>query len=332
MISKHEVRLYIKIILKRCIMEQIHGHRVYQHQQMSLLLNSKDANQDQGGDYQFQIELPRAADEHHLRMRLVNVVLPNTKYPIDRNNNVVYINEAGNPLTLEITINEGGYTVGEIITELTTKINAAIAGTVTITFNSSTHYLTFACTTSLQFLNAPNALYRELGFEGSQTESSVSVMSTVPIDLTGTKAVNIFTNMDTNVITSDPTITHLLAHVPISGGFNSTIYFDNLHTPSVVVPVGRLGDLRVWMRDDLNRRYILPSSSNWTMLFTIDRIHSQHIIRQPHIYQEDFADRATHIPSSGHLSEHTAVPLNMQAHYLSGNTTIMGPLNVPGSM
>jgi hypothetical protein len=105
-------------------------------------------------------------------MRVRNVVIPNTFYNINSNNNVVIISEGG--VDTSVSITPGFYSIDQIVSQLTSQLTAASTNvtTYTATYSVLTMKITITSSASMTFKWTTSSGAWPLGFVANTTGTS----------------------------------------------------------------------------------------------------------------------------------------------------------------
>lgn len=175
-----------------------------------------------------------------------SVIIPNSFYAINSNNNTFQIN--GSTVTLAL----GNYSIASFITELQTKIIAAIGGTCVITYSGITGKLTF--TTSLgTSLTSNTRNYRYLGLSPSDTKLLVSgILETpFPVDIGSTRYIDvILDNTGISSTNSSNRNQNVLARIYNNTSSFGTIYFRSSDFDFISLGGDRLNSVSLRLVDD----------------------------------------------------------------------------------
>jgi len=274
-------------------MKRTRGQRENVHLRNTIVLESQYAQVNDGdGVYDFELPHERLSDESGYLMELAFLTMDHAVYPINDNHDKLYVEEAG-PLVHTVTLPHGYYTPTNMANELQTQLNAVSASTFGVTYDSITHKFIIGSTAAFSiYATGTHTIAAALGFV-TDTASAVSTTSQYPINLEGTRYVNVFSNLPTTTITVNNK-KHLLAHVPMPGGFGNTIYYEPEGHPEMFVNSTRLQNITLWFRDDQNRRYVFPPNSYFTAVFRVTRVLSPKIMRLPHALDVKDSDDNMH--------------------------------------
>ena len=162
------------------------------------------------------------------KWRLLSFCFTNNLYNINDNNNKIYINEGGTDYT--ITLTNGYYDSNDLTTELSSKLNAGLTGTIGVSLNSNTRKFTITNTKSFKFTfgaNTTSSARKLLGMSAVDDTSGTSHTSDNPIDLNTHK--NIFINIRENNHRDIISTSHFSTSLVINGlgSFGETIRYNN---------------------------------------------------------------------------------------------------------
>lgn len=201
------------------------------------------------------------------KVQVASVEFPHLVYPIRAGVNNAYTFSDG---TLEYsgTVPEGSYTGSSMATALESSMNTVSGGSVyTVTYDLASKKLTLAYSSgTLRFIACAADLYDELGFHSQMlaVNAGASVVADYPVQLSGTRYVDVFTNLRTMHFSSGDTA-RPLCRIPMPAGFG----YDVIHQP--IVPVMAiikdqvLNRIELLLRDDKGRSFILPPTSNFSL-------------------------------------------------------------------
>lgn len=131
--------------------------------------------------------------------RLRSFVATNNIYNVTDTNNKVYVNENGENAT--ITLTNGYYYSDDLKNHLSTKLNTALNGTITVTIDEHTNKFTITDTVNIHFTfgtNTTNSARKLLGFDESDGVGSTTQTSDNPIDLNSCKNIFVTISEDDN--------------------------------------------------------------------------------------------------------------------------------------
>ena len=155
--------------------------------------------------------------------QLVSFSCTNNMYNVNDRNNKIYLNENGVDLTATLT--NGYYDVADLQSHVSSVLNAAISGTMSISINNSTNKLTFDNSLNFYFTFGTNTLNSArilLGMNEEDGSNALSHTSDMPVDINTQKniLINISDNNDRNVVG--------LSHFSTSFAINGTGAFSEM--------------------------------------------------------------------------------------------------------
>lgn len=202
-----------------------------------------------------------------MRISLVNAQIPYSFYNINETNN--QFNVSG------VTYNfpNGNYNVNTFISTW-----ASVLGNSnwTITFNSLTNKLNFACTSSFYFSDGGNSMFQIIGFgEGSTYYStSNSLLAPFPVNFSGLTRLLIsspsFNIHNLNI--NDEGSTRILACIPITSNNSGIINYSNITNFKNIFRNHELSTIDIIITDDQNN-FINFNNQNWTLTLQLDIVN-----------------------------------------------------------
>ncbi len=160
-------------------------------------------------------------------LALTHLYFINSNYVIHSYNRYVYFVYNGTAYTA--TLHTRNYTSSEMVTELQTEMNDAVPGTpFTVTYNSTTDRLAISSSGStFRFATGTNNAYSVLGVTSTNLTSTAASSVTLGgiLDLSGTKYVDIATNMSANSFSSSGR--RVFERIPITAAYGSMAYWEN---------------------------------------------------------------------------------------------------------
>ncbi|ARA72255.1 hypothetical protein BNJ_00443 [Kaumoebavirus] len=199
-----------------------------------------------GSDVDFTLRLQEdLLTKQPTTIRINNVRIPYTWYPISSTNNHFAVNISEN-FTLDIVIVSQGYTPSSLASALQTEINAkaqavGAADNFTVSYDPNLKKFTFTRAANYFQLvfNVSNSAAKILGFL-AQSYGSLTTTSTITSD----KIINfvpdkyvfvncdLITGADSGVVVIDPSVSpppvnSVLCAVPIQTGFGSVLSYEN---------------------------------------------------------------------------------------------------------
>tara|TARA_R110000868_G_scaffold31916_2_gene116584 strand:+ start:343 stop:1113 length:771 start_codon:yes stop_codon:yes gene_type:complete len=149
-------------------------------------IDSRDRTRGDINDFEIILKTPIYLNrERQYFVRMENLRIPTSFYNIDSNYNTLQITEdpAGTPLTFSVTVDQGNYTINELLAELKTLLDAGTLKTnvYTFTVDDTTGKVTILTdTTDYKIVGLNSLLNQPLGFEASTDYTSVSRSLTSP--------------------------------------------------------------------------------------------------------------------------------------------------------
>ena len=209
---------------------------------VSILLDSKNRTSGTNSNPIFNLEhqiLFKQNNKKQYFAILHNTIIPRTYYEIDSNNNVFRISEQGGG-TLVITIDEGNYTVSELISELESQLDTNTTNTnnYTLSYDSKTNKITFSFTgtsTDVTIDSIANGSTLNpvlgvsvLGNDGTtQINAGVSTEFPHTAQLVNKQYINVFTDLSSNNYYTNTDKQNIGVRVPITVDRNEIQVFNN---------------------------------------------------------------------------------------------------------
>ena len=166
--------------------------------------------------------------------RIQNIRLPTSFYNIDSNYNTLQVTEdpSGSPATFSVSVDEGNYTINELLVELKTLLDAATlkSNTYTLTIDDTTGKVTITTdTTEFKIIGANSLLNKALGFETNTdyTSGSRSLISPNHISMSTKRYIKINSDITSNNHYSRDFIEPIGVLVPITESRSTIQYFSN---------------------------------------------------------------------------------------------------------
>lgn len=230
-----------------------------------IFLNSDDAD---GSSYDADFNLNfNTADHTATGISLISCCFNNSVYPFQggNNNNLTVVENVAS--TLSITITPNNYSGTELASFLQSALNtASVAPYVyTVSYSNQSKKLTFSSTNTFYISSASTCL-NELGcVAGSSLVSSV--VGSYPVNLAGTKYVDIISSLSTNNNSSN-NYTNILARIPLDSSFGSVIVWENPQATPINLYSGvQHINLRVF--DEWGREFLLPNNVSIAYTFAL---------------------------------------------------------------
>lgn len=148
-----------------------------------ILINSRNRSNLSDDTNNFTINLQNTI--YNVKsLSLKGLLIPNSIYNIDSNNNNLQWNQSGN---FSYTIPSGFYTITTLLSTIQNGMNGVNSNSYVWSYNSTTLRVTATGTASFYLIfNVPNSPWRELGFTNTTTTISTS--------LTGVNSPNLLGN------------------------------------------------------------------------------------------------------------------------------------------
>lgn len=237
----------------------------------SLYLNSKDAV-NSGGVYRWEVYDPYLNQFNNYEVGLVRCTIPNLVYPINSNNNKIYLQENGGA-TLTFTVPSKNYTGTQLATQLQSTFNAApgTLGTYTVTFDTQRQVLVIAVGggANIQLVSGTNNLYREMGFYTIPSAFNATLTSDYPIQIGGSNYIQVIANFATSASVASSLIQGVASVIPLTQGFGEIVFFDPQTPNRYVTTEGYLSSIQVYFKDESNNYWIPPPTVYFEMTFQI---------------------------------------------------------------
>lgn len=165
--------------------------------------------------------------------RLENLRIPTSFYNIDSNYNklVVVEDPSGTPSTLTITVDQGNYTINELLTELKVLLDAAStkSNTYTFTIDDVTGKVTISTNTTEFRIESTSTMSLPLGFSENTTYTSSSrILTSVNHVIMSTKRyLKINSDLTSNNHYSRDRIEPIGCVIPITESRSTIQYYQN---------------------------------------------------------------------------------------------------------
>ncbi len=198
-------------------------------------IDSADRTKGEINDFEIVLKHPVYLNrDRQYFVRFENIRLPTSFYNIDKNYNTLKITEdpSGSPTTWSITIDEGNYTINELLVELTGKLDDASNGLneYTLTISDKTGKVTISTnTTEFKIVGSDSSLNHPLGFEANTDYTSTSTSLTSPnhIVMNTKRYIKINSDIASNNHYSRDLIENIGCVVPITEARSTIQYYDN---------------------------------------------------------------------------------------------------------
>lgn len=157
-----------------------------------ILIRSKDRTDNSTSSSNFIVKLDEKIPESTWRLK--SVMMVNSCYNLNSNNNVIYFNENATDKTATVTA--GFYDTSSLPTAVKSALDTASGGfaTFTVTYSSTTGKLTIASTQNFSLLYGTNSTAGSrfiLGYDAEDTTAGTSAVADNVLDLSYPKGINI---------------------------------------------------------------------------------------------------------------------------------------------
>ena len=179
------------------------------------------------------------------------------------NNQLVYIL---NNVTYSYTIPDGSYKYYDLLTLLNSNIQ------LSVTYSSTSGKFTFSHSTYDFIISSSTTCYKELGFYNIDYYSSnKSLVSYIPIDLSGTKTLYIRTNLVTSNIDSrsGKIGSYILDNIPITVDNFAVLRYYNFHGFRTIIKNQTISEINVVIEDGLGRQVDIQNDFSLTLEFNV---------------------------------------------------------------
>lgn len=235
-----------------------------------IVLDSRDSELSDNYRTYFLLNSHHHLQSHaeHQSLSVLNVELHNTVYPINANNNLLKITEVGGGVDT-ITITENYYTGTTLATEIQTQLNAAagLAYTYTVTYDSTTKKITIDTGNGAQTItynSIANDILVPLGMDLTDSTSTQTKVSSYPIIISGTRYVDVVSNLQFRNIQSGRS-SNVLVRVPMTVPFGNTLFYEPNHHHDMYVKTAALHDFQIELYDDNGNFWELPPNAYFSI-------------------------------------------------------------------
>lgn len=228
-------------------------------------------------------------------MRLENTLIPKTFYDIDSNNNVFQIieDDGVTQTTITITIDEGNYTITELLTELETQLdtNTVEANDYTLSYDTITNKITISCVfgtaTSVIIDTIANGstLNNPLGFSRSSPtlidsqitlSTGVDEIASYSVDLDSKSYIMIESNITSKNCYDKNSQKHLGGIIPVNVDRNEKIFFGNADGYKILINGKQpLSSLQLKLKDE-NGNSLDLNGTDWSTTLCIYELTELH--------------------------------------------------------
>lgn len=198
-------------------------------------IDSNDRTKGEINDFEIILKHPVYLNrDRQYFCRIENIRIPTSFYNIDSNYNTLQITEdpAGTPATFSVTVDEGNYTINELLAELKTLLDAGTqkSNTYTLSIDDITGKCTISTdTTEFQIIGANSLLNKPLGFveNTDYTSSSRTLTSINHISMSTKRYIKINSDITSNNHYSKDFIEPIGVVVPITESRSTIQYYGN---------------------------------------------------------------------------------------------------------
>lgn len=221
-------------------------------------------------DVIYTLNFNTGANMENYGISLESVHLPNAVYPINSNNNKLYLSE-NSGATLTITIPPNNYDGDEIASELQTQLNAVGTLTYSVSYDVQSKKLTASVNLpdTFGFVEGSNDIYRELGF-GTLNGQVSSYVADYPLNLSGTQYVDLQADISSHNYSSNGK-SNILERIPIDSSFGSIVYYQNSTSDYVALSEDSINTLEIRLLDDRGLLWELPRNAQVSMVLKLTK-------------------------------------------------------------
>ncbi len=201
-----------------------------------LHIDSRDRDKGEIWDFVVNLELSRSEIKF---MELLQVEIPNVIPPIRNEYNNKFYFEDINSNSRSFTIEEGSYTIQQLMTKIKTKMDSYSNGVYTISYDENNYKITISTTANFKLFlsNTTYSIWDLLGFESTtdKTGSSSYIADTV-FDLSGNNYIYLKSDLiqgctGDSVMTTNKSVKRsylsCLAKIAITSSFGEIEYYSN---------------------------------------------------------------------------------------------------------
>ncbi len=216
---------------------------------------------------------------------LTECIIPNLRYNITSANNTIIFTSlngsGGTDGTHTVTIPVGNYDasvsadgaatpIQSIFSAFKTAVTASYTSSSTSCSVAADDLFTFTCPGIATIaLELGSTLCSDvLGFT-LPVLAAKTITATLPLRLDGTAYVDVCVNQIACNSYSNGSATNVLARVPCNSGFGSILFWSNLHGGGSA-QANSMQQLQVYLLDDRQRPFILPSNAHCMYQFQVD--------------------------------------------------------------
>jgi hypothetical protein len=212
--------------------------------------------------------------KHSFEVGFECVSFMNSNYPINAYYNSLQLFEDGGSEYL-ITITEGNYSALELATALELAIGLeSTINTYTVSYDTITERMTITSTGLFQLESCSNSLYHIIGFSDSAlpTDLSLTQVGEGLVDLSGSKYIDITTNLPTRNISTKAL--HIAERIPLDVSFGEYFTYSPNEMGYRKIDIRNLSHLEVQLIDDRGNPYLLAETTPTHLKLRLLKSHS----------------------------------------------------------
>jgi len=210
-------------------------------------------------------------------LSLVNVTIPVLFYPIsrDRGNFALYFQEDGSTSTtysLEL-ITDNNPTGVSLAADLQAKMNAESGKTYTVTYDLDTGKISIAVNSgTFRIIDGPNSAHIEIGYNvDDSTFHSGSFELHYPVDISGTKYIDVVTNLGNQASWNSSGTYTVATRVPCVASFGE-ILIENLPLSQKIRSFSPINRISFSLRDDRGKLIYLGKNHSCSFTYVLEPV------------------------------------------------------------
>jgi hypothetical protein len=238
-----------------------------------IFMNTKDAV---GGSkpYNATFIIPQLTGSNLVRyaISIDSVEFSNTAYPIsaERQNNILYFQENNvTGVTYSGALTTQNYNGNTFAVEVQSVLNNNTGNgyTYSVSYDSSTKKITISELGNNPFLllgssGGVDSVYREVGWlDGDTVFKTAATEMAFPIDISGSKYVDVFSSLSCNNVSTSST-GNVLMRVPLTASFGDLQFFSNNVLDKISLNSDTFSNVRFSLRDDRGLTFVVSDYSN----------------------------------------------------------------------
>ncbi len=241
-----------------------------------ILLSSRDATKPSttNDDLSWAIPVPRANIMNGFQLDLLSCEFVNAVYPINRFYNSLSVLEDTGAATLTVTLTSSSYTGSSLATHIASILTTASAATgnsntYTGSYDSATKKITISSDDAFAWRAvSANDAYEQIGVTTLTAAVAASVVGDVPINLSGSAYIDVYSNFSNNNWSSSASA-KVFARLPLAGDFGDFIALTFVEQEPIYVASPDLSRLQITLRDDRGNPWELPSTFHISFVFNL---------------------------------------------------------------